>query len=175
MIVWIDGANGVGKSHVAAELAELLADKNAEYVESDLCWYDALKHFPQMFLLGLNPCQNLYMIAKLRESLEEKIQDPDKFLFVSMTLADKKCNDGLLNYFAGKGIPTLHIILMAKRENLISRIENDPIRDASMQKQQKDNLDWHLAFLENNYPDAIRINTDDKSLDEVVGEIKAML
>lgn len=175
MIVWIDGANGVGKSHVAAKLAELHSYKNAEYVESDLYWYEALKHFPQMFLLGLNPCQNLYLIAKLRESLEEKVRDSDKILFVSMTLADKKCNGGLLDYFAGKGIPTLHIILLAKREILISRIENDPIRDKSMQKQQKDNLDWHLTFLENNYPDAVRIDTDDKSLDELVGEINALL
>lgn len=42
MIIWINGANGVGKSHVAAKLAELLEDKNAEYVESDLLWRDFL-------------------------------------------------------------------------------------------------------------------------------------
>lgn len=175
MIVWIDGANGVGKSHVAAELADLLADRNAEYVESDQYWYDALEHFPEMFLLGINPCQNQYMIAKLRESLEEKIRDPDKILFVPMTLADKKCNGGLLNYFAEKGISTLHIILLAKRETLESRIKNDPIRTKSDQNEQIGKLNWHMTYLENNYPDAIRIDTDDKSLDEVVGEIKAIL
>lgn len=175
MIVWIDGANGVGKSHVAAELEELLSDGNAEYVESDLYWYDALKHFPEMFLLGLNPCQNKYMIAKLRESLLEKIQDADKILFVSMTLADKICTAGLLDYFAGKGIPTLHIILLASRETLISRIKNDPIRDENTQKQQIDNLDWQLSYLENNYPDAARIDTENRSLDEIVGEIMALL
>lgn len=38
MIIWIDGANGVGKSHVAAELAECLKNWNAEYMESDLYW-----------------------------------------------------------------------------------------------------------------------------------------
>ena len=38
MIIWVDGVNGVGKSHIAAELAECLIDKNAEYVESDLYW-----------------------------------------------------------------------------------------------------------------------------------------
>ena len=40
MIIWVDGVNGVGKSHIAAELAECLIDKNAEYVESDLYWKD---------------------------------------------------------------------------------------------------------------------------------------
>ena len=38
MIIWIDGTNGVGKSHVAEKLAKLLANKNAEYIESDLYW-----------------------------------------------------------------------------------------------------------------------------------------
>ena len=27
MIIWIDGANGVGKSHVAAKLEELLSNR----------------------------------------------------------------------------------------------------------------------------------------------------
>ena len=29
MIIWIDGANGVGKSHVAAKLEELLSNRYA--------------------------------------------------------------------------------------------------------------------------------------------------
>lgn len=36
MIIWIDGTNGVEKSHVAVELA----DRNIEYVESALYWMD---------------------------------------------------------------------------------------------------------------------------------------
>lgn len=38
MIIWIDGVNGVGKSHVASKLAEKLVNYNAEYVESDVYW-----------------------------------------------------------------------------------------------------------------------------------------
>lgn len=43
MIIWIDGANGVGKSHVAAKLEELLSNRNAEYIESDLYWVEYLR------------------------------------------------------------------------------------------------------------------------------------
>ena len=46
MIVWINGTVGAEKSHVAQKLAELLAEKGAEYVESDLYWMDFLRdHF----------------------------------------------------------------------------------------------------------------------------------
>ena len=38
MIIWIDGANGVGKSCVAEELAKVFKNENAEYIESDLYW-----------------------------------------------------------------------------------------------------------------------------------------
>lgn len=175
MIVWIDGANGVGKSHVAAELAVLLAERNAEYVESDLYWNEAIENIPQVFRLGTYPCNNKYLVAKLREELEEKAKDTKKIIFVSMTMADKICSNWLLDYFSGKGIPTLHIILLASRETLISRIKNDPIREESTQKQQINNLDWHMLYIENNYPDAVRIDTEDRSLDEIVGEIMALL
>ena len=44
MIIWIDGTNGIGKSHVASKLEELLSNRNAEYVESDIYWMELLKN-----------------------------------------------------------------------------------------------------------------------------------
>lgn len=55
MIVWIDGANDVGKSHVAVELADAFIDKNAEYVESDLCWVELIKENFTKALSGFDP------------------------------------------------------------------------------------------------------------------------
>jgi len=43
MIIWIDGVNGVGKSHVASKLAEELVNYNAEYVESDVYWLELFR------------------------------------------------------------------------------------------------------------------------------------
>lgn len=177
MIIWIDGANGVGKSHVAAKLAELLAYRNAEYVESDLYWEDfrCNKNNFWEVISGAEPCKNKYFLSILREVLEKKRYDFGKILIVSMSLVDKLCEKELLDYFKKKKESMFHIILEAKEETIISRIENDPIRDKNAQNQQKPKVSWHIQHLETNYPDAVRINTEDKTLDEIVDEIMALL
>ena len=45
MIIWVDGANGVGKSHVAMELAEIFTNKNAEYIESEKSDFPNLENY----------------------------------------------------------------------------------------------------------------------------------
>lgn len=177
MIIWIDGANGVGKSHVAVKLSELLADRNTEYVESDLYWKDFIRNENNLreVLLGYDPCRNKYFLSILREVLEKKRYDFGKIPIVSMSLVDKLCEKELLDYFKKKKEPMFHIILEAKEETIISRIENDPIRDKNAQNQQKPKVSWHIQHLETNYPDAVRINTEDKTLDEIVDEIMALL
>lgn len=175
MIIWIDGVNGVGKSHVAAELGELLSNRNAEYVESDLYWMELIQNNYGKALAGFEPYSNKYCLDMVRTAIEEKIQNFNKIPIVSMSLVDKRCQRDLLDYFKKKGIPMLHIILEAKKETIISRIENDPIRDVNAQNQQKAKVDWQMEYLKVEYPDAVRINTENKSLDEVVNEIMALL
>lgn len=175
MIIWIDGANGVGKSHVAAELVELLSDRNAEYVESDLYWMDLIQNDFLKALSGFDPFCNKYFLGILRKALEEKMQDSGKMPIVPISLVDKLCEKELLDYFEGKGIPMLHIILEAKKETIISRIKNDPIRDESAENQQISKVAWQIQYLENEYPDAVRINTENKTLKEIVDEILTWL
>lgn len=172
MIIWIDGVNGVGKSHVAAELGELLSNKNAEYVESDFYWMNLIQNDCEKALAGFEPYYNEFCLDMIRTAIEEKI---NKIPIVSMSLVDKKCQEKLLDYFKKKGIPMLHIILEAKKDTIISRIENDPIRDINEQNQQKSKVDWQMKYLKIEYPDAVRINTEDKSLDEIVNEIITLL
>jgi len=69
----------------------------------------------------------------------------------------------------------LHIILEAEKETIISRIENDPIRDKNTQNQQKSKVDWQMRYLKMEYPNAVRINTENKSLDEIANEIMTLL
>lgn len=179
MIIWIDGVNGIGKSHIAAELAERLVDKNAEYVESDLYWMDFLgneKNYLMCILghQGFTSNSNKYFLGTLRKTIEEK-HDSGKLPIVSMSLVNKLCESELLDYFEKKDIPMLHIILKAKAETIISRIENDPIRNQSAQQEQKYNVTGQITYLESEYPNAVRINTDDKTLDEIANEIVALL
>lgn len=174
MIVWIDGANGVGKSHIAAELAVILADKNAEYLESDLYWDDLVRNDSEQNISGCNPYYDKYFLGVFQKVIEKK-HNSGKMPIISMSLAYGLCERELLNYFKKEEVSMLHIILEAKEETIISRIENDPIRDESAQNQQKAKVSRQIQYLETQYPDAVRIGTDDKSLNEIVNEIRMLL
>ena len=83
-----------------------------------------------------------------------------------------------LKDFGSKGkqiADELYEKLEAEKETIISRIENDPIRDKNTQNQQKSKVDWQMRYLKTEYPDAVRINTENKSLDEIANEIMTLL
>ena len=174
MIVWIDGANGVGKSHVAAKLAEILACENAEYVESDLYWDNLLRNDSGNNIIGCYPHSDAYFLGEFRKEIEKKY-DSKKMPVISMSLVGELCERELLDYFKKKEVSMLHIILEAKKETIVFRIKNDPNRDESTQNQQKKSVFWQMQYLENRYSDAVRIDTDDKSLTEIVNEIRMLL
>ena len=92
-----------------------------------------------------------------------------------MTMASQICANWLLDYFSSKEIHTFHIILLAKQETLISRIKNDPIRTEAIQEQQIKNLNWQVTYLQENYPDAVKIDTEDKPLEKIINEIMLLL
>lgn len=92
-----------------------------------------------------------------------------------MSLVKKLCEDELLDYFEKKDALMLHIILKATKETIISRIENDPIRDRNAQAQQISKISKQIKYLGTEYPDAVRINTENKNLDEIAAEIVALL
>ena len=92
-----------------------------------------------------------------------------------VSLVDRLCKKELLDYFEDKKVSTLHIILEAKKETIISRIKNDPIRNEDAQNQQIYNVPWQMQYLKTNYPDAVRIDTEDKTLDNIASEIMDMM
>jgi len=94
---------------------------------------------------------------------------------VPVSLVDRMCKKELLDYFEDKKVSTLHIILEAKKETIISRIKNDPIRNEDAQNQQIYNVPWQMQYLKTNYPDAVRIDTEDKTLDNIASEIMDMM
>lgn len=171
MIIWIDGVNGVGKSSVAASLEEKLNDKNAEYIESDLYWLDMIKTNFVKALSGFEPSGNKFFLETLKTTIEEKMDVDGKLPIVSFSLVNPLCESELINYFIEKDCPMVHIILEASKATIFERIENDPIRDEAAQREQKNKVEDQMKYLNKNYPDAIRINTENKSIEDVVDEI----
>lgn len=171
MIIWIDGANGIGKSNVAEKLTERLSNINAEFVESDKYWDELIEDNPVICFQGFFPYCNRTFLVTLRSVLDEKIERFGKTPVVSMSLTDKLCQEELLNYFQNKGIAMRHIILEASQDVIKSRIENDPIRNMELQKQQISNLNFQIQYLNKKYPDAIRISTENKEINKIIVEI----
>ena len=144
-------------------------------IESDLYWVELIQNNFLKALNGFEPYNNKYCLETIRTVLEEKFQKHNKMPIISMSLVDKRCQEELLDYFEKKNVPMVHIILEAEKETIISRIENDPIRDNNAQNQQKSKIDWQIQYLRMAYPSAIRINTEGKSLDEIANEIVTLL
>lgn len=174
MIIWIDGANGVGKSHVATKLAEIFSEKNAEYIESDLYWLNLIKENFAKALSGFDPYVNECFLDELRNVLAEKIQ-LGKTPIVSMSLVSKLCETELLDYFEARKIPMIHIILEASKDAIIQRIKDDCIRDRAAQSQQIAKVEWQVDYLKSSYANSIRVNTENRSIKEIVDEIKTYI
>ena len=177
MIIWVDGANGVGKSSVAAELAQNFADKKVEYIESDLYWIKFVennKNSLKKLLCGFAPYNNKFFLAELRNVLEEKLQ-LGKTAIVSMSLVDKSCETELLDYFDTKKIPMVHIILEASKAVIIQRIKDDCMRDQDAQTEQMAKVEIQIEYLKNSYANAIRVNTENGSIKEIVDDIKVCI
>lgn len=176
MIIWIDGTYGVGKTAVAMKLKESFSNGNAELLESDYYSNETLKRvveeaksnnsFPHIG--GTLPQNNMRFIREFRELIEEKSKNTGKNLIVDMALTMKECKEELFEYLKNKGINIIHIILTADEDAIKSRIENDGNR---MKETALEWLSQNVTFLDNNFPDAIRIETNNRDIDDVVSEI----
>lgn len=171
MLILIDGPNGIGKSAVAERLSVLLFSKNAEYVESDWYWERLIEDKPSICYSGFFPSCSKPFLVELRETLNKKMKDYSKIPVVPISLTDPLCQEEFIGYFQKKGVKIIHVILEADVENVESRIENDSIRNIELQHIQKSKLKFQIQYLSKNYPDAIRINTNSKTIDRITAEI----
>lgn len=168
MIIWLDGTYGIGKSTVAEKIKQLLDDENIEILESDNIYMKMIQKNPLTALgTGTLPQNNIHFINLFKELIEEKSSKKNKIFIVDMSITQKECKVELFEYLKNKNIEILHIILTASKETLFTRIENSTNRDSISLLY----MDENIKFLNDNFKTDIRVNTDNKTIDEIANEI----
>ena len=172
VIVWIDGTYGIGKSTIASEIIARNELTDTVLKDSDQSWRDMISQNPWK-ICGKYPQQrHEHFIHWFREEIEVAAHQHETVI-VSMALTAEECKTGLYEYLRKRGNHILHIILTASTETILERIENDESRDKDFARRH---LSSNVRFLEQNYSDAIWVNTEDgdieASVEEVVGIIR---
>lgn len=180
MVIWIDGTYGVGKTEVAMRLKQRFLDSTVELLESDKYYNELMeklldeaaanKVFP--CIGGTMPQNNMKFIKEFRELIIEKSRDENKMLIIDMALTMKECKENLIEYLEKQNTNLIHVILMADNETIRLRIKNDENR---MKDFALDYLIENVLFLNDNFSNAIRVKTDNRSLDEIVDKIMERL
>ena len=167
MILWIDGTCGIGQSSVAKRIYELLLSDKVLLIESDECYKQFANQRPILAMFcGGTPQNNKAFLAELKKIIING-QETSELLIIAMTTTMVECKEILIDYF-DKDDDFVHIILDADKDEIIERIQAD-----DKERQKKENIadiDRSINFL-NEYADAIHVNTNGKSIDEVSKEI----
>lgn len=175
MLVWIDGPYGVGKTAVIKQLKEIIPCSEIEILESDVYNEEVRKEiikeaqktnsFPGF--PGMLPQTDTRFIEIFRRIIQERLS-LNKIVIVDMALTHEESKKGLYEFFFAENVRMLHIIITASEEIIRERIKNDNTRD---KRCALENLEYNLSFLNQNYQDAIRINTDSMSIADTANEI----
>lgn len=176
MVIWIDGTYGIGKTAVSMKIKEQFPDCEMEILESDIYAEETLKevieeakkHNCMPDIGGTLPQNNIRFLTKFKDIIEERAKDENKKLLVDMSLTMKVCKENLFEVLVNKGIKIIHIILEADEETIAERIKKDGQREKMVALNE---LKSNLKFLDANYADAIRISTDNKSIEDIAHEV----
>ena len=85
-----------------------------------------------------------------------------------MSLTDRICKEQLFEYFEKKEKKLIHFILTASRDTIKTRIKDDKNRESD---EAIYHIEFNLQFLKENYENAIRIDTENKNIDQIAEEI----
>lgn len=167
MIIWIDGTYGVGKTKVALEIQKQF-EGVIEFLESDFYYIEMIHENPFLIMGGTLPQNNMNFIKRFRNIIEEKTKNLSTNVLIDMSLTQRECKKEIFDYILSLQRNVLHIILSANEETIKSRIENDVEREKDLALSF---LKINTAFLNDNFKDAIRINTNNRSVCDIAEEI----
>lgn len=155
---------------------ECFSDDEVELLESDFysneswrCLAEKAKANNSIpYICGTLPQNNLYFIQEFRKLIDRKSMDTGKKLIVDMAVTKKECKEELFDRLISGGRNIVHIILTADEETIKSRIKNDETR---MKDIALDNLKDNISFLNENFPEALWIKTDERAISEIAKEV----
>lgn len=167
IVVWINGVCGIGKTSVCEKLSERL----------DYCTVIFSDEYPDDFGWSMiiqggggNPQTNTVLAKKIRERIEQALAaGENRFVVVDMAITTTMSKDLVYDYIRNQEPKDIHFILTAKEEKCFGRIKDDENRKDN--KHAIYNYSSYLGFLDSHYEEAIRIDTTDMGIDEVVERI----
>lgn len=181
MIIWIDGTCGIGKTSVAFALKEMLLDDEVEVLELDSLYNSLLKEALEnprkvscsyLDIEDISQC-DIQIYESFRDMIEERAE---KIVIVDTAIMDNAFKTIVFENLSEKYRNILHIILTADEKTIKRRIDEDDTREdksfafAYLQK--------NLSFANENFTNAIRIKTDNRSkvdiANEILGRIKSL-
>jgi len=165
MIVWIDGTFGVGKTSVAEALKEKFPLQDVIHLDADRSYQAGNRKY---FGGGFFAQNNERFLSDFKSQIEESEKE-NKIVIVTMALTMDECRDYLFRQLQSTTSKLIHVILFASKQTVLFRIENDvPTRDKDYAKR---NMKKNTEYLSKNFSEAIRLDTDGKSINEVADAI----
>lgn len=161
MIIWINGSFGVGKTTVAEKLKEKI-DKSIIYDPEKI----------GMFLSNTLPTkeydfQDYKLWRTINYEMLKNLYTEFEVIIVPMTITNLQYYDEIIGRLERDGITIKHFILIASKENIISRL-NARGNSTEWAYMQVDRCD--RAFKDNCFGGQ-KIDTNNKSVDDVCNNI----
>ena len=172
MVVLIDGPYGIGKTTVAQYLIDSFCGESFVLYDPDDSLMETLNNNQQLewfkyVLKGLDGTEIPTFLEAAREEVLSR-HSTSKHVILPIGLGHENGKKYIVEYFNDQDIKIIHIILEASQEAVESRILGDEGRDTNLAMNR---YYENVEFLNHNYPDAIRINTDGKDAYKVAQEI----
>ncbi len=160
MVIWLNGSFGAGKTTIAQELVKKL-DNAFIYDPENMGAFlrDNLKY-------NYNDYQEYPFFRQFNFEIIKDLNNNYNYVIVPMTLTNKTYYDEIIGKLISLGINTKHYILMAKKEAIISRLDNR----GNTTSWSYDQVDRCLGAFAENIPGE-KIDTNNKSVDETTMEI----
>ena len=167
MIIWLNGAFGAGKTTVAYELHRRL--ENSFVYDPENVGYFLRKNMPEE--CHTHDFQDMKLWRSFNFQILKEIHEAyGGTVIVPMTLVNPQYDGELIRRLLDEGVPVVHCVLYASRETILRRLKKRSLGRLDKEAFAVEAIDRCLDFFDH-HASAVRIETDDLTVDEVVLQI----